>query len=59
MSYPLTRAMAAATAGYGVYALVRVWTLMIAGGPLAGFGSAILLAFGAVTALLASFALLR
>jgi multicomponent K+:H+ antiporter subunit D len=42
----------------GVYALVRLWTLMFAGGPLAGFGADVVLGFGVVTALFASGALL-
>lgn len=39
----------------GVYALVRLWTLLFAGGPLAGFGANALLTFGLVTAGLAGF----
>jgi len=42
----------------GVYALVRLWTLMFAGGPLAGFGADGLLAFGAVSAVLAALGML-
>jgi multicomponent K+:H+ antiporter subunit D len=42
----------------GVYALIRLWTLMFAGGPLAGFGADAVLAFGVVTVLLASFGVL-
>ncbi|MCY1022291.1 monovalent cation/H+ antiporter subunit D [Pyxidicoccus sp. MSG2] len=38
----------------GIYALVRLWTLMFAGGPLAGFGADGLLVFGVVTSVLAS-----
>jgi multicomponent K+:H+ antiporter subunit D len=42
----------------GVYALVRLWTLMFAGGPLAGFGADALLALGLVTATLAAIGML-
>ncbi len=42
----------------GVYSLIRLWTLMFAGGPLAGFGADALLASGAVTTLLASLGML-
>jgi multicomponent K+:H+ antiporter subunit D len=42
----------------GIYALVRLWTLMFAGGPLAGFGADALLAFGLVTAALAAMGML-
>jgi multicomponent K+:H+ antiporter subunit D len=42
----------------GVYALIRLWTLMFAGGPLAGFGADVVLAFGVVTTVLASLGLL-
>jgi multicomponent K+:H+ antiporter subunit D len=38
----------------GIYALVRLWTLMFAGGPLAGFGADGLLVFGVVTSVLAA-----
>lgn len=37
----------------GIYALVRLWTLLFAGGPLAGFGANALLGFGLLTAVLA------
>ncbi len=42
----------------GIYALVRLWTLMFAGGPLAGFGADGLLVFGVVTAALAALGML-
>jgi multicomponent K+:H+ antiporter subunit D len=42
----------------GVYALVRLWTLMFAGGPLAGFGAGALLACGLTTAALAAMGML-
>ncbi len=42
----------------GVYALVRLWTLLFAGGPLAGFGTNGLLAFGLITAALAALGML-
>jgi multicomponent K+:H+ antiporter subunit D len=38
----------------GVYALVRLWTLMFVGGPLAGFGANALLACGLTTAAFAA-----
>jgi multicomponent K+:H+ antiporter subunit D len=38
----------------GVYALVRLWTLMFAGGPLAGFGADALFVFGVTTSVLAA-----
>jgi multicomponent K+:H+ antiporter subunit D len=42
----------------GIYALVRLWTLLFAGGALAGFGTNALLAFGLVTATLAALGML-
>jgi multicomponent K+:H+ antiporter subunit D len=42
----------------GVYALIRLWTLMFAGGPLAGFGADVVLGFGVATTLLAAFGML-
>ncbi len=42
----------------GVYALVRLWTLMFVGGPLAGFGANALLACGLTTAALAAMGML-
>ena len=42
----------------GVYALVRLSTLLFAGGPLAGFGSEGLFAFGLITAALAALGML-
>lgn len=51
---PPAAAMFALLTKVGVYALVRLWTLMFAGGPLAGFGADVLLACGLVTALLAA-----
>ena len=42
----------------GVYALVRLWTLMFVGGPLAGFGADALLAFGLTTTALAAMGML-
>ncbi|HYH97226.1 monovalent cation/H+ antiporter subunit D [Hyalangium sp.] len=51
---PPVAALFAVLTKVGVYALVRLWTLMFAGGPLAGFGADGLLAFGLVTALLAA-----
>ncbi|MFP2903945.1 monovalent cation/H+ antiporter subunit D [Pyxidicoccus sp. 3LFB2] len=55
---PPVAAMFAVLTKVGVYALVRLWTLMFAGGPLAGFGSNALLTFGGVTALLAALGML-
>jgi multicomponent K+:H+ antiporter subunit D len=52
---PPVAAMFAVLTKVGVYALVRLWTLMFAGGPLAGFGADVLLGFGVVSALLAAF----
>jgi multicomponent K+:H+ antiporter subunit D len=51
---PPVAALFAVLTKVGVYALVRLWTLMFAGGPLAGFGADGLLAFGVVTSLLAA-----
>jgi multicomponent K+:H+ antiporter subunit D len=42
----------------GIYALVRLWTLMFAGGPLAGFGADALLGFGLVTTTMAAIGML-
>jgi multicomponent K+:H+ antiporter subunit D len=42
----------------GIYALVRLWTLMFAGGPLAGFGADALLVLGLITATLAAIGML-
>ncbi len=42
----------------GVYALVRLWTLMFAGGPLAGFGADALFTFGLLSAVLAALGML-
>jgi multicomponent K+:H+ antiporter subunit D len=55
---PPVAAMFALLTKVGVYALVRLWTLMFAGGPLAGFGADVLLACGVVTALLAAVGML-
>jgi multicomponent K+:H+ antiporter subunit D len=55
---PPVAAMFAVLTKVGVYALVRLWTLMFAGGPLAGFGADIVLGFGVVSALLASLGML-
>jgi multicomponent K+:H+ antiporter subunit D len=51
---PPVAAMFAVLTKVGIYALVRLWTLMFAGGPLAGFGADGLLAFGVVSAVLAA-----
>jgi multicomponent K+:H+ antiporter subunit D len=51
---PPVAAMFALLTKVGVYALVRLWTLMFAGGPLAGFGADVLLACGVLTSLLAA-----
>jgi multicomponent K+:H+ antiporter subunit D len=51
---PPVAALFAVLTKVGVYALVRLWTLMFAGGPLAGFGADGLLAFGSATAGLAA-----
>ncbi|HZR11544.1 MAG TPA: monovalent cation/H+ antiporter subunit D [Myxococcales bacterium] len=55
---PPVAALFAILTEVGVYALIRLWTLMFAGGPLAGFGADAVLAFGVVTVLLASFGVL-
>jgi multicomponent K+:H+ antiporter subunit D len=55
---PPVAAMFAILTKVGIYALVRLWTLMFAGGPLAGFGADVLFGFGVVSALLASFGML-
>jgi multicomponent K+:H+ antiporter subunit D len=55
---PPVAALFAMLTKVGVYALVRLWTLMFAGGPLAGFGADGLLTFGLVSALLAAFGML-
>ncbi|WP_224365355.1 monovalent cation/H+ antiporter subunit D [Hyalangium versicolor] len=55
---PPVAAMFAVLTKVGIYALVRLWTLMFAGGPLAGFGADGLLAFGAVSAVLAALGML-
>jgi multicomponent K+:H+ antiporter subunit D len=52
---PPAAAMFAVLTKVGVYALVRLWNLMFAGGPLAGFGAEGLFVFGLGTALLAGF----
>ena len=55
---PPAAAIFAVLTKVGVYALVRLWNLMFAGGPLAGFGADGLFAFGLGTALLAAFGML-
>jgi multicomponent K+:H+ antiporter subunit D len=55
---PPVAALFAMLTKVGVYALVRLWTLMFAGGPLAGFGADGLLTFGLVSALLAALGML-
>ncbi|HEY8924243.1 MAG TPA: monovalent cation/H+ antiporter subunit D [Polyangia bacterium] len=55
---PPAAAMFAVLTKVGVYALVRLWNLMFAGGPLAGFGADGLFVFGLGTALLAGFGML-
>jgi multicomponent K+:H+ antiporter subunit D len=55
---PPVAALFALLTEVGVYALVRLWTLMFAGGPLAGFGSNGLFAFGVATAALAALGML-
>lgn len=55
---PPVAALFAVLTKVGVYALVRLWTLMFAGGPLAGFGADGLLAFGGVTLLLGALGML-
>ncbi len=57
-STPPAAAIFAVLTKVGVYALVRLWTLMFAGGPLAGFGADGLLGFGLVTAVLAALGML-
>lgn len=51
---PPVAALFAVLTKVGIYALVRLWTLMFAGGPLAGFGANGLFVFGLVTAVLAA-----
>lgn len=51
---PPVAALFAVLTKVGVYALVRLWTLMFAGGPLAGFGADGLFVFGLVTSVLAA-----
>jgi len=55
---PPAAAMFAVLTKVGVYTLVRLWNLMFAGGPLAGFGADGLFVFGLGTALLAGFGML-
>jgi multicomponent K+:H+ antiporter subunit D len=55
---PPAAAIFAVLTKVGVYALVRLWNLMFAGGPLAGFGANGLFAFGLATALLAALGML-
>jgi multicomponent K+:H+ antiporter subunit D len=55
---PPAAALFAVLTKVGIYALVRLWTLMFSGGPLAGFGANVLLAFGAITAVLAALGML-
>ncbi|MFL5278133.1 MAG: monovalent cation/H+ antiporter subunit D [Myxococcales bacterium] len=55
---PPVAAMFAILTKVGVYALIRLWTLMFAGGSLAGFGADVVLGFGVVTTLLASLGML-
>jgi len=55
---PPVAAMFAILTKVGVYAVLRLWTLMFAGGPLAGFGADVILVFGVVTTLLASLGML-
>ena len=55
---PPVAALFAVLTKVGVYALVRMWTLMFAGGPLAGFGAGGLLTFGLITAALAALGML-
>jgi multicomponent K+:H+ antiporter subunit D len=55
---PPAAAIFAVLTKVGVYALVRLWNLMFAGGPLAGFGGDGLFVFGLATALLAAFGML-
>jgi multicomponent K+:H+ antiporter subunit D len=51
---PPAAAMFALLTKVGIYALVRVWTLMFAGGPLGAFGADVMLGCGIVTTLLAA-----
>jgi multicomponent K+:H+ antiporter subunit D len=51
---PPVAALFAVLTKVGIYALVRLWTLMFAGGPLAGFGADGLLAFGVLTSVLSA-----
>ncbi|MDY7230797.1 monovalent cation/H+ antiporter subunit D [Hyalangium rubrum] len=51
---PPVAALFAVLTKVGIYALVRLWTLMFAGGPLAGFGADGLFVFGLVTSVLAA-----
>ncbi|NMO18648.1 monovalent cation/H+ antiporter subunit D [Pyxidicoccus fallax] len=51
---PPVAAMFAVLTKVGIYALVRLWTLMFAGGPLAGFGADGLFVFGVVSSVLAA-----
>jgi multicomponent K+:H+ antiporter subunit D len=55
---PPAAAMFAVLTKVGVYALVRLWNLMFAGGQLSGFGADGLLVFGLGSALLAAFGML-
>jgi multicomponent K+:H+ antiporter subunit D len=55
---PPAAAIFAVLTKVGVYSLVRLWNLMFAGGPLAGFGADGLLVFGLGSALLAAFGML-
>jgi multicomponent K+:H+ antiporter subunit D len=55
---PPAAAIFAVLTKVGVYSLVRLWNLMFAGGPLAGFGGNGLLVFGLGSALLAAFGML-
>ena len=55
---PPAAAIFAVLTKVGVYALVRLWNLMFAGGPLAGFGADGLFVFGLATALLAALGML-
>jgi multicomponent K+:H+ antiporter subunit D len=51
---PPVAAMFALLTKVGVYALTRLWTLMFAGGSLAGFGADVVLGFGLTSAMLAA-----
>jgi multicomponent K+:H+ antiporter subunit D len=55
---PPAAAIFAVLTKVGVYALVRLWNLMFAGGPLAGFGANGLFVFGLGTALFGAFGML-